>query len=564
MRSRHDSPADISETYYRRALGVLLAAALVAGLVGLDWGLPNGNRTWAADSVAPMTPYSVAYHVFAEHGPNSGYFYFKYPVGHQLLLAAVGAPVLAWAALSGNLTAIATEYPFGMQDPEPVLTALQIAMRCLSVALSMGLLLAVAGTARRLASRRAGLLAGVAALGRYPLLFYQHTTNVEVPYLFWALVALYASVRAADRGADPRWMWLLGLAAAMAVSTKEQIVGFLVLLPAALLISNYARIRAGESGAVLMPRGWAGGLLISLGGYAVANAAFFNPAGTINRIRYLTHTLDTATRQAYAGYEMPIDFSTAWTVADELLHLDKAAAGVIASIGWPALCAALAGLVLMARRNPRGLLFVAAAMLGYYLVSLRLLKQVEIRYTMALSCLLAIPAGLLFAELWRRRGARLVVVALLGFGLVYSGDTLAMLARDARYATESWMEDRLAGGERVEVYQSWTYLPRWQRREGVRRIDFDDIGIVGVEARRPDLIVLSSKGMAGITMYPNPDWRDGRGMMLVDDKNRRFLDALESGELGYTETVRFERRPLIGRDLITSLNPAMRVFERRD
>ena len=85
----------MSETFYRRGLSLVLITTLLAGLTALAWGLPNGNRTWAADSVAPMTPYSVAYHVFAEHGPNSGYFYFKYPVGHQLLLAAVGSPVLS-------------------------------------------------------------------------------------------------------------------------------------------------------------------------------------------------------------------------------------------------------------------------------------------------------------------------------------------------------------------------------------------------------------------------------------------------------------------------------------
>ena len=225
----------------------------------------------------------------------------------------------------------------------------------------------------------------------------------------------------------------------------------------------------------------------------------------------------------------------------------------------------LAGLIVLARRNPRGLLFVAAAAAGYYLVSLRLLKQVEIRYTMALSSLLAIPAGILLAELWaRRRLGRIVVAGILGLGLIYSGETLVMLAGDTRYRAEAWMKDRLAAGKQVEVYQSWTYLPRWQMTEGVRRIDFDDIGIDGVRLRQPDLIVLSSKGMAGMTMYPNPDWRDGRGMMLVDEKNRRFVDALTSGELGYSETAVFQNEPLIERPLITSLNPAIHIYERNN
>ncbi|RMD81126.1 MAG: hypothetical protein D6815_12550 [Candidatus Dadabacteria bacterium] len=63
-------------------------------------------------------------------------------------------------------------------------------------------------------------------------------------------------------------------------------------------------------------------------------------------------------------------------------------------------------------------------------------------------------------------------------------------------------------------------------------------------------------------MYPNPDWRDGRGMMLVSRERQQFLAALKEGSLGYKAVARFRHRPLIPRLLITSLNPEITVYDR--
>ena len=215
-------------------------------------------------------------------------------------------------------------------------------------------------------------------------------------------------------------------------------------------------------------------------------------------------------------------------------------------------------------------LWIIGPLISYYVISLRALKQVEIRYTMPLSTLLVIPAAVVLAGLWNRSdresrsglAARGAVVAVVAFGLVYAGEVLFMLRYDARYAAERWAATRIADGQTVEVYQRWTYLPRWQYTEGVSKVAFDDITVEGIERRRPDLIVLSSKALEGMTMYPNPDWRDGRGMMLEDEENREFLDALLDGSLGYRATAEFRRTRLIPRELITSLDPAITVYER--
>jgi len=128
----------------------------------------------------------------------------------------------------------------------------------------------------------------------------------------------------------------MGAAAAMAISTKEQILGFVALLPFVLLV-RHAVVAQGRVGlARVIPAGAIGGALLAIIVWLVVNAAFFNPSGFLNRIRFLTHTLPPDVRQLYADYEFPIDFSTSWTFTDELRHVGKGlAASSLRSVGPP-------------------------------------------------------------------------------------------------------------------------------------------------------------------------------------------------------------------------------------
>ena len=562
MDTRAATPS--GERSFRRELGLICGLYFIAAVYHSSWGLPNGNQTWAADSVAPMTPLAVAYKTFAEHGYNSGYFYFKYPIGHQLLLAATTAPVAAFAYARGDLSGVSTDYPFGFAKPELYLSVMAMIARLLSALFATGIVALIGEIARRAYDGRAGLFAALVAAGCYPLLFYAHTSNVEAAYLFWAMLALYGAMRGAEDGAS-RGLLLMGTAAAMAISTKEQILGFVALLPL-VIVGRHWLIARGRAGLErLIPAGAIGGALLAVAVWLGVNAAFFNPSGFLNRIRFLTHTLAPEVREKYSGYEFPIDFSTSWSFSDELAHIGKVFAAVVSSIGWPAVIAAVAGIVLLAMRRRAALLYLLAAAAGYYLVSLRVLKQVELRYVMPCAVLASVPAGIFLARLATRgRAGGFVATAVVAFGLLYSTEVLRLLATDARYEAETWMAPYLERGHSVEVYQSWTYLPRWAQMPSVHKPPTDAMSIASVNDRRPDFIVISSKGKEGITMYPNPDWRDGRGMMLVREDNLRMLEALENGDLGYERVQRFERRPWIPRELITSLNPAIDVYRRNE
>jgi hypothetical protein len=346
----------------------------------------------------------------------------------------------------------------------------------------------------------------------------------------------------------------------MTISTKEQLAGFCVGLPVIIMLSQ---IRRAGTLRRYLPPGTVAGALLSVAVVLTVNAALFNPSGFLNRVRFLTHTLPEDVRSKYAAYEFPIDYSTEWTFGDEIEHGAKALRAVASSVGWHTAVLAAIGLCLLALRSPHGLLFLLPPLFGYYLFAIRLLKQVEIRYTLPLSTLLVIPAGVGLAWLAARgRLGRAATISLVAIGLAYSGEVLLMLTGDARYRAEAWLEPHLKDGKTVEVYQSWTYLPRWQHLENVKQIPFADRTPAGLASRRPDFVVLSSKGKEGIMMQPNPDWRDGRGMMLEVEENRLLVQGLESESVGYQRVAAFERARLFPRELITSLDPSVTVYAR--
>ena len=84
--------------------GVLTLLAISGALYicQLSWGLPNANVSWAVDAMAPLTPLAVAESSFAE-GWNSGWFYYKYPIGHALLLLMAYVPYLGALWISGEV-----------------------------------------------------------------------------------------------------------------------------------------------------------------------------------------------------------------------------------------------------------------------------------------------------------------------------------------------------------------------------------------------------------------------------------------------------------------------------
>lgn len=559
----------------------LFLLALAINLVGISWGLPNGNATWAADSIQPGAPLSVLNRLLLADGWNSGWFWFKYPLGHVFVLGAAYAPYLYTLIVGGGLSNPTGEYPHGFSDPELVFSTLALLGRWVSATMGAGCVVLVYLLVVRPFGRAAATLAALLTAFCYPVVYYSHTTNVEVPYLFWMLLALLAAVRLLEPDARRAWWAVLAIGAAMSVSTKELAAGAFVGMAIGVAVVWFPS-RKGLRELIV------GGLLAAVTFAAVlvaANAVPLNPQGFLNRIGFLTQTLPREIALKYAPYYFPIDLGVARGADVEFTQLATAARRVQESLGWPALVAGVLGLGVAARRSPRWTVVVVAAGIGFYLLGLRAMLSLSLRYVLPLAVLLSATAGIGLAALGRRGSAalprRAAVLAVLAFTVAYGVDVDRMIAFDGRYEAERWLERNAHAGDAVEVYQRPTYLPRMPERIRAVEVAFDDRTPEGLAERSPHFVVLSSAGRSGVSVRYRDDWQadapetpegfeanqisaGGEVMNYRRTANEDMIDALEDGSLGYREVGRFQVRAWIERPLIQSLNPEIVIYARAD
>jgi hypothetical protein len=472
----------------RRALGLVLAVALVLGAWGLRWGLPS-EFGWAADEVLPADVDTAVGQRFA-HG-----WHTKYPPLHFALLAAASAPVrVAGRALGW--------------EAARVHDARMTAGRVLSLALSLGVLLLVARCGRELGDAVAGVLAAALLAASVPFAYYAKMANLDVPYLFWFALSLLFFLRALRR-AQPRDFALFALAAAAAVATKDQAFALYV-LTAPFLVWETAR----RGGTARLPVTMLGA---GAAAYAVLSGALFNPGGWLAHVRLIAGPASSAFRMFDQGLSGHVEL------------LAQAARQLAFVMGWPSLLAALAGLGRAGREHARYRTWLASLVpaVSYVLFFPLVVLYVYDRFLLPVALVLSLFGGLALARAWRE-GAwmqRAATLAVLAFAAARAASVDVLLVRDSRYAVEDWLRREVGPAPLVAAVGPLEYLPRFDglhwRRLGPAAIRLAQVN--------PDVVVV------------NADYArradEGTG-------ERAFYTALDDGSLGYRVALRQRTDPL--------------------
>ncbi len=266
---------------------ILLTAAGLR-LAGLFWGLPAADG-WDDDGFAPRNFLTA---LVLTWKPGA---YFTYPPLHALLLALPALPVAGWAlahapSLSQHDVIAAITQPATM-------TYFAVLGRLVSLAMSLGIIWCVGEMTRLVAGARAGLLAAAACALNFGLTYYGQVSNLDVPYLFWASLALVWCMRAV-MDEEPRRFWRAALFAAAAVATKDQAYAlFLLSLPVFLLLWFAADAwprRNGRKIALTLLASAAVSLFLLL----LVDGAITNPSGFLHRVAFLAGPAS----QDYAQY----------------------------------------------------------------------------------------------------------------------------------------------------------------------------------------------------------------------------------------------------------------------
>jgi hypothetical protein len=521
-----------------RAEGFVLATFGLFVAVGLTWGLP-GPDTWCVDSMSPRSCGLGA--IVETYRP--GHFH-TYPPLHMAILTVISLP---WVALAASRVGTNTEL-LGAELLRPLyMTGIEGGARLVAAAMATATVWNTLRLWKRIAGPFAGLAAGVVVAVNATLVYYAHTGNVDVPYLFWTAWALVEIDRVA--AGERREVAALVLSTC-AVLTKDQAAAVL-LLPIAIYLVILPWLERRSS---IVRRDLVRGAFFGAALYAVVSGALVNPTGFRRRLAFLFG----AGSQTWEQY--PRTASGRWTLAWDALR-------ALPHFGsWPMAALALIGVGLALGSSPlraRRLLPLSAAVSFTLLFNLKALRS-EDRFLLPQSLLLLPYAAL---TLDRLRAAAfdssspgapwtaVLFVALFGSAMIPALLGVASLdgtlLADPRYAAEEFLAN-ISAGARVEVLGSTKFLPRLPEhliavRPGVEPLA-DRQEMWGVSEiidpemdprpRAPALIVLATE-LSRADMTEAPAKPVGYGLSTYQDgTSRALLRHLADGSFGYSRLFR--------------------------
>src|SRR5580700_2280360 len=209
----------------RSPLAWVVVATFVLYTIGIGWGLPASDG-WDDDGVAPRDFLVGVYMTF-----RPGH-YFTYPPLHLLFLTVLTLP----ATLLGLMHSASLAPPDVVAEMTrvPYMTTFAVVARIVTDVMAAGIVCLVALIGEELWGRRAGQWAALVAALNSVFAYYAHTSNLDVPYLFWTLWSYLCLVRAIVRH-EPARLRGCALFAVFAVATKDQAyAAFLVTFPLAI------------------------------------------------------------------------------------------------------------------------------------------------------------------------------------------------------------------------------------------------------------------------------------------------------------------------------------------
>jgi len=517
---------------------LIVALALFLGSLGLAWGLP-GVDSWSNDDPSPRVPLRIAAIWLTD---THKYPYFQLGVDRLLY-----APYLTWLAHDGGIRPDCRPLEDCFVDEARAATGLMTISRLRSLALFLGLVLAVGAlTARLFADRRAALWAALFTALTAELTFFAKLGNLDLPYTFWFALSLIPFLGIVDRGRRRDYLGF-GLLASLAITTKDQVIGAYVLPGLAILVLHARRAAEADGWPARLRRFLDARLLgliaVLLGSFALINDLLFNWRGFVAHLDYYVHGDGAMVNPGFHP-------------AAELAQLGAFVVRVGQAMGRPLALLAVAGLVGTAwRRWDRGR-WLLLPLASYYLFMMLPVVYTDTRFTLPALALLCPAAGWLAARLWDGRadgkpsaagpdpaepgpapaagarawrlGSRALVGGVVLYSLLYSLNMGLAMRGDTRYAAEDYLRRQVAMDDAVVAMDESRYLPRLETMglTDLRFVDWRDLddpeeGTAAMAALdRARWIVLSDKAAARQT---------GAAGALRD----RLLDGSEGFEVAW-------------------------------
>ncbi|MFT9387311.1 hypothetical protein [Acetobacter sp.] len=513
-------------------------------LPGLAWGLPASDG-WDDDGVAPR---NFLVGLAQTYAPGA---YFTYPPLHMVWLALLGLPAIAMALL--HAPTLTQHDVIAEFIHVPYMTFFALTARLLSLVMSVATIAMIGKLTEKIAGRMAGVCAAATCALDAALVYYGQVSNLDGPYLFWAVLAVWFWVRVLVDGQLQKLRWVI-MAMVAAVTTKDQAYAvFLLPLPVSLVywIMRDPIARRNRGAILRATLGWGsvGAVLLLL-----IDGALTNPTGFARRLAFLRGPAS----QDYAAYTPDL--------AGHLrLFADMALSFPRFYPGFGLVLAVLGGVLMWRRSRGQPALRAAGFVPALAVVSFTVFfncvaLRTDNRFLLPQSVFLAPYIGIAVSWLLTSaRGgvlpiARCGVAALAIMALYQCMGLDAAMIDDPRYNAEYWMAGHVQTGAPMEAYGRNAFLPRLPAHADVTRIDVIALrrrnpmpGVREVmepfeqiETRKPQVLVIPQfwvRDYLSPAGQPAPGY--GRKRPTVeenqqrDEKDRAFFSSLFGGEQPY-------------------------------
>lgn len=530
-----------------KAIVIICALNLIVHGIGITWGLPNFD-SWAVDSVVPTGVLKGL-----SKGFSFGYVYI-YPIVHLLLLGILIIPILLVAAVhalvlhspSQIFEIIALAKKASAQEQWSIIqtllpikyytTSIIMVGNSVSLIMSVGVVYLVYRIAKELFNEEAGLFSAALLTFNASFNYYSHTSNVDVPYLFWGLFALYQLVLIIKYNRKENY-FRCAVFAVLCFGTKDQgyalfVLPFLIYLVILPLWNRRRNIDVYFS----RMKNMIGFTIIFIIGFVVVENLVLNYNGFISRIKIMTG-------ENSAGYTKYLPSIAGYSI----LIKDLILVYCNTILSWPIALTALIGLIIALVKERKRIVaiilpFVSA--LSFVLFFVLVIRRSDHRFLLAPSVLMAIYAGYMLGFLYNRFNKKVlhVIYAFVSVYLfVFTFNININMFMDVRYKATKWMQNHIPAGSTVEHYEDYVYLPQFPSQIKEYRIkkNFDAIA-----SRNPDYIIISSKWYK--RFLSDTDVADRAGVKTPDrvtkfkeSEQGAFIRSLLAGEKNYQKKISF-------------------------
>jgi len=495
---------------------ILFVAAVLIYLPGIGWGIaPEAIRdrgaTWGGDEIAPaaLSQINTTFTRVGRYNP-------QYPLFGYAIQAVTVAP---YAVIFGRLW-----------EPPParaarVLRMYVILSRLANVLMSAALVVIAARTAAVLWGSASAAIAGCLTLLLYPMFYYARTSNVDASAMALGGVALWQYAICLTRGLDKRTAILLGLSAALAVATKDFMIG--IVLPIGVVVTLMYWRQA--------PRLILLAALVALLVYPIASGAVFNLDRYLAHIDFVRH----GSKRHY-GFQ--------YGSTDSYAHVFVKAMGFVSmAMSLAASLLAAAGVFVCFRSRPRLLLWLLPP-IGVIVLTILPVRYVLYRFLFPTAYCLVFFAALALSTLLAKRPrlGRVAVTLTCAWMLLRGADLTWQMLRDSRYEAGEWFARNARAGDRIGYY--------------------------GTEPHKLPFVSGTMSLMRGPAQLPVQDgpeflvvipWQDYERVHEYNLPDATYA-ALRRGDAGYRQLLGLKTPALFQLQPGTWVNPEVKVFVRSD